>query len=266
MNRYHNIFALGGTTQDPSAIINGDSSQGAFSSVLGSDNRFQDFKDETSKAGNNIDASSNDDLMSLYSNNPYYDKASYDWGTLAKQGLKSTLQTTSLGASLGSVIPGIGTAVGAGIGAGVGVWGTLVNGAVSALTTPYYNKLAENANRRIDRGISNAASNISKNAYYDALANSSANGGQIHIKAGNRGKFTAAAKAAGMSVQEFAQHVLANKQRYSPTQVKRANFARNASKWHADGGQIYKDTISGIAQDLYGDTSRYTSLASLNKT
>lgn len=286
MDRYHNIFALGGTTQDPSAIINGDSSQGAFSAALGSYNRFQDFKDETSKAGNNIDAGSNDDLMSLYSQNPYYDKASYDWGTLATQGLNSTLKTTSLGASVGGAIaPGVGTAIGAGIGAGVGLWGTLANGVVSAFTTPYYNRLAENANQRINRGLSTAASNIDKNAYYAAQANSAANGGQIHIKAGNRGKFTAAAKAAGMSVQEFAKHVLSNRERYSPTQVKRANFARNASKWHADGGQLTTDfpiplyeypnggqvytvkkgdTLSSIAQDLYGDANRYTSLAALN--
>lgn len=54
----------------------------------------------------------------------------------------------------------------------------------------------------------------------------------IHIKKENRGKFTASAHKAGMSVQEFANHVLRNKGKYSSTQVKRANFARNASKWH----------------------------------
>ena len=46
-----------------------------------------------------------------------------------------------------------------------------------------------------------------------------------------------------MGVQEFARHVLANKEDYSSTQVKRANFARNAAKWHhADGGvQNYEE-------------------------
>lgn len=63
-----------------------------------------------------------------------------------------------------------------------------------------------------------------------------AEGGQIHIKPENKGKFTASASRAGMGVQEFASHVLANKDDYSSTQVKRANFARNASKWHAHGG------------------------------
>jgi hypothetical protein len=61
----------------------------------------------------------------------------------------------------------------------------------------------------------------------------------IHIKPENRGKFTASAKKAGMGVQTFASKVLANKGGYSSTQVKRANFARNAAKWkHEDGGTM----------------------------
>ena len=65
---------------------------------------------------------------------------------------------------------------------------------------------------------------------------------QIHIKKENEGKFTEAAKRAGMSVQQFARHVLANKDKYSPTLVKRANFARNASKWkHQEGGILTND-------------------------
>ena len=64
-------------------------------------------------------------------------------------------------------------------------------------------------------------------------------GGKIHIKEKNKGKFSAAAKRAGMSTQAYASHVLANKNRYSPTLVKRANFARNASKWkHSYGGPL----------------------------
>lgn len=51
-------------------------------------------------------------------------------------------------------------------------------------------------------------------------------GGGIHINPKNKGKFTASAKRAGMSVQEFARHVLANKDKYSTTQIKRAAFAK----------------------------------------
>lgn len=56
-------------------------------------------------------------------------------------------------------------------------------------------------------------------------------GSKIHIKEKNRGKFTESAKRAGMGVQEYARHVLANKDKYSSTLVKRANFARNATKF-----------------------------------
>lgn len=54
---------------------------------------------------------------------------------------------------------------------------------------------------------------------------------KIHIKKKNRGKFTASAKAAGQSVQEHARSVL-NNPNATPLQKKRANFARNAAKWH----------------------------------
>lgn len=50
--------------------------------------------------------------------------------------------------------------------------------------------------------------------------------GGIHINPKNKGKFTASAKRAGMGVQEFARHVLANKDKYSTTQIKRAAFAK----------------------------------------
>ena len=60
-------------------------------------------------------------------------------------------------------------------------------------------------------------------------------GSKIKIKKENRGKFTESANRSGMGVQEFASHVLSNKDKYSTTQVKRANFARNASKWKHKG-------------------------------
>ena len=65
-----------------------------------------------------------------------------------------------------------------------------------------------------------------------------AEGGGIHIKPSKRGTFTAAAKKHGKGVQEFARQVLANKENYSSAMVKKANFARNASKWHDSGGWI----------------------------
>lgn len=58
------------------------------------------------------------------------------------------------------------------------------------------------------------------------------NGGSIHISPSKRGTFTAAATKHHLGVQGFASKVLANKDNYSPAMVKKANFARNASKWN----------------------------------
>ena len=65
----------------------------------------------------------------------------------------------------------------------------------------------------------------------DAIAKSG-----IEIKKKNRGKFTKWAKARGMGVQEAARKVMANKDKYPPSVVKMANFARNAAQWKKDEG------------------------------
>lgn len=76
-------------------------------------------------------------------------------------------------------------------------------------------------------------------------------GGGININPANKGKFTASAKRAGMGVQQFASHVLANKEDYSSTQVKRANFARNAAKWNKqEGGPIVGDEMDVTPEQL----------------
>jgi len=59
--------------------------------------------------------------------------------------------------------------------------------------------------------------------------------GKIKINPKNKGKFTAWAKAHGMTVQQAASRILANRSKYSPTLIKRANFARNAAKWEEGG-------------------------------
>ena len=73
---------------------------------------------------------------------------------------------------------------------------------------------------------------------FSSELNTFAEGGKIHIKPSKRGTFTAAAKRHGKSVQSFASQVLANKEDYSPAMVKKANFTRNASKWHSFGGNL----------------------------
>lgn len=71
-----------------------------------------------------------------------------------------------------------------------------------------------------------------------------ANGGTIHIAPSKKGTFTAAASKHNMGVQEFASKVLANPEDYSPAMRKKANFARNASKWkHAYGGYLTDNNL-----------------------
>ncbi len=55
---------------------------------------------------------------------------------------------------------------------------------------------------------------------------------KIKINPAHEGWFTEKAKAAGMTVQEFAKKVLANREKYDARTVKQANFARNAKKWN----------------------------------
>jgi hypothetical protein len=52
---------------------------------------------------------------------------------------------------------------------------------------------------------------------------------RILISPNKKGTFTRAAKAAGMSVQAFASHVLANPERFTPLMRKKAQFAKNAA-------------------------------------
>lgn len=69
----------------------------------------------------------------------------------------------------------------------------------------------------------------------------------------NKGKFTDKAKRAGMGVQQFAGHVLANKNRYPDTTVREAVFARNARKFsHVNGLPVIGDGDPYIGDPLQG--------------
>lgn len=105
----------------------------------------------------------------------------------------------------------------------------------------------ESANENLDIKSMNALNNSKITSLPNSFnfpelntdINTFATGGGIHIKPSKRGTFTAAAKRHGKSVQAFASQVLANKEDYSPAMVKKANFAKNASKWHhAFGGNL----------------------------
>ena len=85
----------------------------------------------------------------------------------------------------------------------------------------------------------NKSKEANKNVNHRRIGLEYEDGGPIHIAKNKKGTFTAAATKHGMGVQEFASHVLANKDKFSPAMVKKANFARNASRWqHAYGGPL----------------------------
>lgn len=94
---------------------------------------------------------------------------------------------------------------------------------------------AQETQKFIDEGDSIFNDLLEEAGYSETLFSK---GGQIHINPSKRGSFTAAAKKHGKGVQEFAKQVLSNKDNYSTAMIKKANFARNAAKWHSEGGPI----------------------------
>lgn len=53
----------------------------------------------------------------------------------------------------------------------------------------------------------------------------------IHINPEHKGLFTKKAQEAHQGVQEFASHVLANKEDYPLSTERQAQFAKNAKSW-----------------------------------
>jgi len=82
----------------------------------------------------------------------------------------------------------------------------------------------------------------------------------IEIKPENKGKFTAWAKARGMSVQEAARKVMSNKDRYPPSIVKMANFAKNAAKFKKQegGGTGYTEGVRQREGSYNAPNRKYT--------
>lgn len=112
---------------------------------------------------------------------------------------------------------------------------------------------AEAANTRLYNNFNQAADVTNENQFLQSMYNVEAFGGPlfkeggIMIKKENRGKFTESANRANMGVQEYARHILANKEDYSPILIKRANFARNFGGRKAFGGDLntYGGTYNG---------------------
>ena len=82
----------------------------------------------------------------------------------------------------------------------------------------------------------------------------------IEIKPENKGKFTAWAKARGMSVKEAYTKVMANTDAYPPRIVKMANFAKNAAgfKKQEGGGTDYTEGVRQREGSYNAPNRKYT--------
>lgn len=78
--------------------------------------------------------------------------------------------------------------------------------------------------------------------------------GGIHLDPSKKGTFKAQATRMGMSVQEAARHILANKEKYTPGMVKKANFARNFAK--EEGGEMIRRADGSYSQRGLWDNIR----------
>jgi hypothetical protein len=70
--------------------------------------------------------------------------------------------------------------------------------------------------------------------------------GGIQLDPAKKGTFKAQATRMGMSVQEAARHILANKEDYTSGMVKKANFARNFAK--EEGGTIDNSGFNALPE------------------
>ena len=97
----------------------------------------------------------------------------------------------------------------------------------------------------------------SKDKIYEKELGGLADSG-IEIKPSHKGLFTQKAKDHGMSVQAFANRVLANKEDYPPSTVKQANFAHVFGGRNFEVGGIY-DLLENQIQELieHGYTIEY---------
>lgn len=154
--------------------------------------------------------------------------------------------------SVGEVITGTlsDAGQGAAAGAAAGPWGALAGAIVGTATgltrglmdRKHAREQAERVNEEIaytndfnDRAMDNRIENVKAKQAANLMANFAAEGGGIHIKKANRGKFTE--YCGGNVTNECIQRGLHSD---SPTIRKRANFARNARGWkHEDGGALF---------------------------
>lgn len=226
---------VGGIT----SIIDSSLKNAQIADTTGIESDIKDLRDTDFS-----EATDSNSLMNTYNSLDFL-KDDYSWkdvrGVSNSELFGNTLSAIGSGAMAGASVGGpFGAIAGAAVGLGGSLAGIFTGKNKAKKKARFLNQAAEAANNmaidNYDFQVNNVMQNNARNAMQYAYA---AEGGPINIKKKNRGKFTASAKRAGMGVQEYARHVLANKDKYSSTLVKRANFARNAAGWkHALGGYI----------------------------
>lgn len=244
----YNIFDLGGTIGN----IGGAAATIAEASMA-NDKIADTSRLESAIQGaktNQVEASTLDDLMNEWNFYSPLGEVSFKdiRGGSTGQRLLNTLKGITAGASAGADIgkaagpmgSAIGGIIGGVVGLGGSVAGWLTGDSKARRKTKALNTQIAEANMLSEASLLNRADTIDTQTDLNILSNLMASGGSIHIKPSKRGTFTAAAKRHNMGVQEFANRVLSNKEDYSTAMIKKANFARNASKWkHAFGGNLY---------------------------
>lgn len=255
------IGKAGNVVSGVTSIIDSSLKNAKIADTTGIENNIKDFR-ETDFS----EATDSNSLINAY-NNLNFLKDDYSWkdvrGVSNSELFGNTLSAVGSGAMAGASVGGPwGAVAGAAIGLGGSLAGIFTGKNKAKRKARFLNQAAEAANNtaidnydfQVDDVMQDNARNAMKYAY-------AAEGGPINIKKKNRGKFTESANRAGMGVQEYARHILANKDKYSSTLVKRANFARNAAGWkHAEGGPIknipFEDWYKTVPIDR-NDTTAY---------
>lgn len=255
------IGKAGNVVSGVTSIIDSSLKNAKIADTTGIENNIEDFR-ETDFS----EATDSNSLLNVY-NNLNFLKDDYSWkdvrGVSNSELFGNTLSAVGSGAMAGASVGGPwGAVAGAAIGLGGSLAGIFTGKNKAKRKARFLNQAAEAANNtaidNYDFQVDNVMQDNARNAMKYAYA---AEGGPINIKKKNRGKFTESANRAGMGVQEYARHILANKDKYSSTLVKRANFARNAAGWkHAEGGPIknipFEDWYKTVPTDR-NDTTAY---------
>ena len=233
------IGKVGNVVSGVTSIIDSSLKNAKIADTTGIENDIKDFRNTDFS-----EATDSNSLINAY-NNLNFLKDDYSWkdvrGVSNSELFGNTLSAVGSGAMAGASVGGPwGAVAGAAVGLGGSLAGIFTGKNKAKRKARFLNQASKVANNtaidnydfQVDEVMQDNARNAMKYAY-------AAEGGPINIKKKNRGKFTESANRAGMGVQEYARHILANKDKYSSTLVKRANFARNAASWkHALGGPI----------------------------